>query len=515
MVLTDLGSRLTASLRKMASATVIDDTVVDTLLKEICTALLEADVNIKLVAELKSRIKSTLSLEEITAGTNRRKHIHQTVFQQLCNLLDPKTKPFSPKKGRSNVIMFVGLQGAGKTTTVMKLAHYHKRKGWKVALVAADTFRAGAFDQLKQNAAKVKVPYYGSYTETDAAKVAADGVALFKKEGFDVIIVDTSGRHKQEKALFDEMMDVYRSVKPQEVIFVLDATIGQAAAMQAAAFKEHVPVGSVIITKLDGHAKGGGALSAVAQTGCPITFIGTGEHMHDLQPFDTQSFVRRLLGLGDISGLVETIKESGLANQPELMERLQQGVFTLRDMRDQLLNIMKAGPLGNLISMLPGMPPEILNASSNETENQNRLRRFMCIMDSMTDAELDSNDVAKYITPQRMGRIARGSGRHIQEVHSLLEMFKVFQKSIGNMGKMKMPRVAGHGPASSVAGMQQQMKMMQQMLDPRIVQQMGGMSGLQSMMRQFAGMDMSSLGGLLGGGGGLPGLGGAGGKGKR
>jgi signal recognition particle subunit SRP54 len=370
-------------------------------------------------------------------------------------------------------------------------------------LICADTYRAGAFDQLKQNAAKAKVPFYGSYTESNPAKVAAEGVALFRKEHFDIIIVDTSGRHKQEKALFDEMHEVYDAVKPHEVIFVLDATIGQAAAMQAAAFKEHVPVGSVIITKLDGHARGGGALSAVAQTGCPITFIGTGEHMHELQPFDTQSFVRRLLGLGDISGLVETIKESGIAQQPELMERLQQGVFTLRDMRDQLMNLMKAGPLSNLMSMLPGIPPEILSKTGNESENQARFKRFLSIMDSMTDAELDSNDVAKFITPQRMDRIARGSGRPLREVHDLMAMFKVFQQSIGRMKNLKLPKgMGGTGPASSMAGMQQQMQAMQRMIDPRLMQQMGGAQGLQSMMKQFAGMDMSSLSGLLGGMGG-------------
>lgn len=177
------------------------------------------------------------------------------------------------------------------------MAYHHSKKGFKVALVGADTFRAGAFDQLKQNAAKAKIPFYGSYTESDPVQLAMDGVRKFKKEGFDIIIVDTSGRHKQEAELFEEMKQIQAVIQPDNVIFVLDATIGQAADAQARAFSEAVKVGSIIITKMDGHAKGGGAISAVAATGSPIIFIGTGEHMYDLEPFSTQSFVSKMLGM--------------------------------------------------------------------------------------------------------------------------------------------------------------------------------------------------------------------------
>jgi signal recognition particle subunit SRP54 len=190
-----------------------------------------------------------------------RPHV-QVVFDELCNMLDSGKEPYRPKKGRPNVFMFVGLQGSGKTTTCTKMAYYYQKKGWKAGLVCADTFRAGAFDQLRQNAAKVKVPFYGSYTETDPVQIAREGVEKFKSEKFEIIIVDTSGRHKQEKALFDEMQQVYDVLQPNEAIFVLDGAIGQAAKDQAIAFRATVDVGSVIVTKLDGHAKGGGALSA-------------------------------------------------------------------------------------------------------------------------------------------------------------------------------------------------------------------------------------------------------------
>jgi len=176
-----------------------------------------------------------------------------------------------------------------------------------VALVCADTFRAGAFDQLKQNATKVRVPFYGSYSETDPVAIAQEGVSAFKKEGFEIIIVDTSGRHKQESELFLEMKQIQEAVEPHEIIFVMDSSIGQGCYDHAFAFHQSVQIGSVIITKLDSHAKGGGALSAVAATQSPITFIGTGEHFEDLEQFSAQSFIKRLLGLGDLAKLFDTV----------------------------------------------------------------------------------------------------------------------------------------------------------------------------------------------------------------
>lgn len=204
-----------------------------------------------------------------------------------------KVKAFAPKKGQPNVVMFVGLQGSGKTTTCTKYAYYYQRKGFKPALICADTFRAGAFDQLKQNATKAKIPFFGSYTETDPAKIAAEGVERFRAEKCDLIIVDTSGRHKQEASLFEEMQEVAATVNPGLTVFVMDASIGQAVSDQAAAFRGAVDVGAVIVTKMDGHAKGGGALAAVAATKSPIIFVGTGEHIDEFEPFESK---RRVFG---------------------------------------------------------------------------------------------------------------------------------------------------------------------------------------------------------------------------
>ncbi|XP_058075567.1 signal recognition particle subunit SRP54 2-like [Magnolia sinica] len=256
------------------------------------------------------------------------------IFSEVCKMLDPGKPSFTPKKGKTSVVMFVGLQGMfGKTTTCTNYGYYHKKKGWKPALVCADIFRAGAFDQLKQNASKAKNPFYGSYMESDPVKIAVEGVERFKKENYDLIIVNTSGRHKQEAALFEEMCQVSEATKPDLVIFVMDSSIGQAALDQAQAFKQSIAVGAVIVTKMDGHAKRGGALSAVAATKSPIIFIGTGEHMDEFEVFDVKPFVSRLLGMVDWSGFMDKIHEVvPMDQQAELLQKLSEGSFTPRIM---------------------------------------------------------------------------------------------------------------------------------------------------------------------------------------
>ena len=247
MVLQELGSQISRALASVQEATVVDEKVLDACLKEISTALLQADVNIKLVFNMRANVKKRVDTDT-GAGLNKRKIIEKAVFDELCAMLnsgvDPKDtgKRQDLKKGKPNVVMFVGLQGSGKTTTCMKYAHFYKKKGFKPAMVCADTFRAGAFDQLKQNATKASIPFYGSYSETDPAKIAEVGVNKFKEGGRDLIIVDTSGRHKQEEALFEEMRQVSSSVEPDLIIFVMDGSIGQAAFDQAKAFKDTVEV---------------------------------------------------------------------------------------------------------------------------------------------------------------------------------------------------------------------------------------------------------------------------------
>ncbi|KAH7725558.1 signal recognition particle 54 kda protein [Aphelenchoides avenae] len=502
MVLADLGRRIRNAIGKLGQATVINEDELNAMLKEVCTALIESDVNVRLVKQLRENVKKTIDFDEMAGGVNKRRLIQRSVFTELMKLVDPGVQPHQPVKGKPNVIMFVGLQGAGKTTTCTKLAYYYQKKGWKTCLICADTFRAGAFDQLKQNATKARIPFYGSYTEVDPVVIAANGVDKFKADGFEIIIVDTSGRHKQEASLFEEMLQVSNAIQPDNAVFVMDASIGQACEAQARAFSQTVDVGSVIITKLDGHAKGGGALSAVAATKSPIIFIGTGEHIDDFEPFKVKPFVQKLLGMGDIEGLVEKVSEMGLEDNEELIKRLKQGQFTLRDMYEQFQNIMKMGPFNQIMSMIPGFGPDFMT-KGNEQESVSRLKKLMTIMDSMADNELDhpkANDLFSKET-SRVVRVARGSGTSCTEVKELLSQYKKFADMVKKMGSMKgLFKGNDMNPKNiNPAQMQKLNQQMAKMIDPRVLQQMGGLGGLQNMMKQIQG---------------APGFGGGGGGGK-
>lgn len=479
MVLADLGQRINAAVQNLGKSSSVDDQALDLLLKEVCSALLESDVNVKLVAKLRDDVKRKADLQNQPTGANKKRIIQKTLFDELCNLVDANTEPFKPKKGRSNVIMFVGLQGAGKTTSCTKLAVYYQRRGFKVGLVCADTFRAGAFDQLKQNATKAKIPFYGSYTEMDPVKVAKEGVDKFKKEKFDIIVVDTSGRHQQETELFTEMVQISEAVNPNQTIMVLDATIGQAAESQSKAFKESSNFGAIILTKMDGHAKGGGAISAVAATNTPIVFIGTGEHIHDLESFSPKQFISKLLGIADLQGLMEHVQTLNL-DQKETMKHIEQGVFMLRDLRDQIGNVMKMGPLSNLASMA-GLGAMASQLSDEDTSK--RVKRMIYIMDSMTEKELDSDGNIFKEQPTRIMRVARGSGTSVREVEEVLlqaQMMANMAKKVGGSGGLmsQMKNMANNPGMRGNPQMAQMQRQMQQMMAANG----GGMPDMSSLM---------------------------------
>ncbi|KAJ1892307.1 Signal recognition particle [Kickxella alabastrina] len=505
MVLNELGARINGALQALSKESVIDSKAVDALLREICGALLESDVNVRLVHQLRENVKKQLNMDDLATSSNKRKVIQTSVYDELCRLVDPGVQPWVPRKGKQNVIMFVGLQGSGKTTSCTKLALYYKRKGMKVGLVCADTFRAGAFDQLKQNASRAHIPFYGSYSEADPVQIALEGVGKFRKDRFDLIIVDTSGRHKQETELFLEMEQIAAAVKPDNTVFVMDGTIGQAADAQARAFKESVDIGSIIITKMDGHAKGGGAISAVAATGSPIIFIGTGEHMHDLDRFSARPFISKMLGMGDLTGLVETVQDMQLDKNTDMMKNIAKGVFTLKDMRDQLQNILKMGPLGKIMGMMPGMSPEMMQGFDSD-ESSKKLRSYMCVFDSMTEKELAS-DGKIFEDEARLMRVARGSGVRLVEIQALLHQHRQFGQIVkkmggpnGMLGKMNpqaMQQMAKNPGAAMNPNMLKQMGGMSGV--QKMVQQMGGMSGMQNMMKQMMGGGSGGAGGGMGG----------------
>ena len=489
MVLAELGTKISNALQKLNRAVVIDEAALEECLKEIVTALLQADVNVKYVAKLRENIRIQFKMQA-DSGTNLRKLIQTSVVKELTKMLESDKKAYVPKKGKCNVVMFVGLQGSGKTTTCAKYAHYYQKKGWKTALVCADTFRAGAFDQLKQNSTKIRVPFYGSYLETDPVQIADEGVNHFKHERYEIIIVDTSGRHKQENELFEEMKQVEAHIKPDDIIFVMDSSIGQACYDQALAFHKAVNVGSVIITKLDGHAKGGGALSAVAATESPIIFIGLGERFDDFESFEAQSFIQRILGMGDIKKLFEVVKDAvNLEDQPKILEDIKSGKFTLRDLQSQFHSILKLGSLNNFMSMIPGLGSSILT-KGNEQESIGRIKRFLTMLDSMTSDELDGKIA---LIQSRMIRVAKGSGTKLKEVNDLIEEHKRLSKIVEKMGKMNMGK--GNDLMSMSRNPGQMMKKMQNVVDPKMLQQLGGMGNIMNMMKEMG--KMEGLGDML------------------
>ena len=490
MVLNDLARQLTSALSRLSGATSTDDGVLEGVLKDITSALLAADVNVKLVGQLNAKVKAELAKIPATAtGVNRARVVESHAISELKRMLNPGALPYKPVRGRTNVVLFVGLQGAGKTTTVAKYAHYYASRKWKVAMVCADTFRAGAFDQLKQNATKVRVPFYGSYTEADAAVIAREGVENFRAEGYEIIIVDTSGRHKQEAGLFDEMRSILASVVPNEVVFVMDGSIGQAALGQAQAFKATVPIGSVIITKLDGHAKGGGALSAVAATASPIVFIGTGEGFDDLALFDADRFVGKLLGKGDFGALASEFKDKGIAKQcDEVMDRFDKtGKFTFRDSRDQFMGLLQMGSVGHIADMLPA--PLQAMIGSNPEESTRRIRKWLVMINSMTVAELEC---AVEIEQSRAYRIIRGSGCAPMEFEQMMGMHKNMEKMMGSFNSTPLLKNEEQLRKELKRDPNAVRQHLLQNVDPKLIEQVGGVENLMLMLQDPDMMKMST-----------------------
>ncbi|KAL8046645.1 hypothetical protein ABFX02_08G190100 [Erythranthe guttata] len=499
MVLAELGGRISGAIRQMSNEIIIDEKVLNDCLNEITRALIQSDVQLSIVCDMQKNIKKIVKLNDVATGHDKRKIIKQAIFSELCRILNPGKASFTPRKGETSVVMFVGLQGSGKTTTCTKYAHFHQKKGWKPALVCADTFRAGAFDQLKQNATKSKIPFYGSYTESDPVRIGVEGVERFKKENYDLIIVDTSGRHSQEASLFEEMRQLSEATKPDLIIFVMDSSIGQAAFDQAQAFKQSVDVGAVIVTKIDGHAKGGGALSSVAATKSPVVFMGTGEHMDDFQVFDVEPFVRHLLGMGgDWSGFVDKIQEVvPMDQQPELLQKLSEGNFTLRSMYQQIQTILKMGPMNEVFSMLPGFNQKMMPKDNEKGGQTYKFKRYLIMMDSMTKKELDSPN-AELMNESRIARIARGSGSPVEDVKEMMEAYKPMakmwskaskgkglniSKKISKKGSGKGLNISKKIPKKGSGNMNAEQ--MCKALPPEILNQIGGAGGLKNLMKQF------------------------------
>jgi signal recognition particle subunit SRP54 len=438
MSLERLGSSLYDALKKVFRASVIDEATVKELVHDIQKALLQADVNVKLVLEISKRIEERALKEKVPPGISRREHVIKVVYEELTRFLGEKPVPIKVEPGKKKVVMLVGIQGSGKTTVAAKLSRYFQKRGLKPAVICADTFRPGAYAQLQQLANRINVPLYGDPNSKDPVKMVNEGLKQFSEK--DVVIVDTSGRHKEEQELIKEMKTLEQKIKPDEVMLVIDGTIGQQALAQAKAFNEATPIGSILVTKLDGSARGGGALSAVAATGAPIKFIGTGEKIEDIEAFVPSRFVGRLLGMGDLETLLEKVREAEVTVPEKKAKAILSGKFTLTDMYEQFEAMKGMGTFKKLMKMIPGMsyniPDEMLSTA------EGRLEKWRVMIQSMTPGEKDN---PKIFNASRMKRVARGSGTSEKEVKELLKQYVMMRRMLKTMRRQKKFPFFGKG----------------------------------------------------------------------
>ncbi len=434
MVLDKLGSNLYKAIQKIIKAPVVDEATVKELVKDFQRALLQADVNVALVMELSQNIQRNALDLKLPPGISRREHIIKVINDELINFVGEKPQELKIIPGKQNVLMLIGIQGSGKTTLSSKLARYFQKRGLKVGVICADTFRPGAYSQLKQLTESINVPFYGEPDAKDPVALSKRGVEHFKDT--EVVILDTSGRHKEETALIKEMQQIEAAVNPHEVILVLDGTIGQQATAQASAFKDATEIGSIIVSKLDGTARGGGALSGVAATGAPIKFIGMGEKVDDLEAFVPSRFIGRLLGMGDIEGLIAKVKEAESPVSEKDVMAMMSGKFSLQDMYNQFEAMQNMGPLQKVLGMIPGFSYKM---PTDEVENaEERLVRWKVMIQSMTQ---DEKDDPKKLNRSRIQRVARGSGTNEREVRELIKQYNTMRKMLKQMkGSRRMRR---------------------------------------------------------------------------
>jgi signal recognition particle subunit SRP54 len=437
-----LGKSLSDAMKKLLRMAVVDEKAVKELVRDLQRALLQSDVNVNLVMQISQAVEKRSLEQKLPPGISRREHVVKVLYEELTRFLGEEPSKLTVEPGKTQGIMLVGIQGTGKTTAAVKLARFYQKRGLRPAIICADTYRPGAFDQLKQLADKVTVPVYGEPNSKDTMKIVKKGMEQFSSQKYDLIIVDTAGRHKDEKELMSEMRDLAKQIQPNEIILAIDASIGQAAMSQAAAFNESTKIGSILVTKLDGTAKGGGALSAVAATHAKIKFIGTGEKIDDLEQFIPSNFVGRLLGMGDIKALVDRVREAEIVVPPKKARAFLEGKFTLKDMYEQMVAVRKMGPLKKLVGMMPGG----MNIPDDAMEDaEKKLDAWRVIIQSMTKGEIED---PKLVDSSRARRIAHGSGTSDKDVKEMVNQYFMMKKMMKSMkrrggafgrGKMQFP----------------------------------------------------------------------------
>lgn len=417
-MLDGLRDTLGAAIKKIVKSSDINEELIKDLARDVQRALLQSDVNVRLVLEITKQLEERALGEKPPPGLSRKDHIVKILYDELSKLLGTESD-FELKPGKQNKIVMLGIQGSGKTTVTSKLAKFLTKQGYSVGVVGADTYRPGALVQLRTMCERAKVEVYGEEKNKDSPEIVRHGLKHFAGQPLDVVLIDTAGRHKEEKDLLDEMARIRDAAEPDLALLVIDGTIGQQCYNQAAAFHKTVPVGGVIVTKLDSSAKGGGALAASAATGAQVMYIGTGERIDDLEKFSPTRFVGRLLGMGDVQAVLDLAKRLEEESDEVRLKRISSGKMNMEDFFHQLEDVTKVGSLRGLLDSMPGLSGMVKDDQLDAMEG--RISKWRYIIQSMTGAEKADPDL---LNQSRIKRIARGSGWPEGEVKELIKNYK-------------------------------------------------------------------------------------------
>jgi signal recognition particle subunit SRP54 len=433
-----LSARLQAVTDRLRGKARITEADLDVALREIRLGLLEADVNFKVVKEFVARVRERALDADLLTGLHPGQQVVKIVHDELVAVLGGERHALKLER-KPSVVMLVGLQGSGKTTTAAKLAVRLRKEGRRPLLVAADVYRPAAVDQLVQLGDQVGIEVHSRPVGTPALEVARSGVEDARQRGLDLVLLDTAGRLHVDEPMMDELVRIAGAVTPAETLLVVDAMTGQEAVRVAEAFHHRLPVSGLILTKMDGDARGGAALSIRSATGLPITFIGTGERTDGLEPFHPDRLAQRILGMGDILSLVERVQETVDTEEAErTAQRMMESRFTLEDFRSQLSQVKKLGPIGQVLQMIPGAGQ--MAGAAQQAVDEGQLQRIEAIIDSMTPEERRHPELIK---ASRRRRIAAGSGTSSADVNRVLKQFADMQKLLRQLGNGRLPGLGG------------------------------------------------------------------------
>jgi signal recognition particle subunit SRP54 len=441
-----LTDRLNETFGKLGKKGRLTEADVDEAMREVRRALLEADVNFKVAKDFVTAVRERTIGQDVLRSLTPAQSVIAIANEELINVLGAEPEPLKAPDRPPQIIMLVGLQGSGKTTHAGKLAVHLRKGGRAPLLVAADVYRPAAITQLQTLGKQVNIPVFEQGTTTSPVDIARNAIAFANERGLNPVIIDTAGRLQIDEKLMQELVDIREAVNPTEILLVADAMTGQEAVGVAQTFHDKVGASGLILTKMDGDARGGAALSIRAVTGVPIKFIGTGEKLDALEPFYPNRLASRILGMGDVLSLIERAQETmtGEEDPAEMQERMLKGQFTLEDFLDQLQKIKKMGPLNQLLEMIPGLGAQMRQAKAEISDDD--YKYIEAIIYSMTPEERRNPEI---IGKRRSARIAQGSGRTVQEVRALIKQFEEMQKMMAQMGKFakkgKMPPGLGRG----------------------------------------------------------------------